>query len=392
VSDAVFNRYPRPEFESGYTLPQVQVPQPRPDWWLVADTALLAVALGLSLLAVFRWKSRRAQALIGAGSLAYFGFIRKGCICPVGSIQNVSQALTDPAFALPILALLFFLLPVGVALWKGRAFCGSVCPFGALQELVHIHTVRVPRVLDKVLRLLPSVYAATAALAAATGIGYLICRFDPFVGIFRLGAPLVPALFAAAVLSAGLVVYRPYCRYVCPYGWVLGRMSLLAKNPLKIGGEKCKQCGSCARACLCDAVETPLEGRRPSTVPAAARRPDSRPRKPASGPAWSWRTALAALGYMAGGLAAGYAVGPLFAGWLPAAAQKTAAAVKNGALAWGLFLGAVFFAAHQASVVRSSRPRQDGYRIAPERCVSCGRCLAACPLEQKKSREESGEA
>ena len=36
------------------------------------------------------------------GSLAYFGFYREGCICPIGSIQNVAVALTDPKYSIPI--------------------------------------------------------------------------------------------------------------------------------------------------------------------------------------------------------------------------------------------------------------------------------------------------
>ncbi len=368
MPDIVQNRFPRPEFEGNYTIPQVQVPVPRSDWWLAADVLVLAAALGLSILAIFKWKSRRAQVLIGAGSVAYFGFFRRGCICPVGSVQNVAQALADPLFVLPVLALLFFLLPLAAALWKGRAFCGSVCPFGALQELVHVRTIRVPPVVDAALRPLPAVYLATAVLAATTGIGYLICRIDPFVGVFRLSAPLVPALLGVLVFGAGLVVYRPYCRYVCPYGWLLGCASLLAAQPPRIGEAKCTQCGACARVCLADAIQVP--GKRL----AAERRPP-------------WRTAASAAGFLAAGAAAGLSVGPFFAG-LSAGAQLRAPVVRLAALMWGLFLGLVFFGYHHASVMRSARGESNRYQIMPNRCVHCGRCMTACPFPRAARKGE----
>ena len=78
MPDIVQNRFPRPECEGDYAIPQVQVPLPRLDWWLAADVLVLAAALALSVLAVFRWRSRRLQVAIGAGCLAYFGFLRRG--------------------------------------------------------------------------------------------------------------------------------------------------------------------------------------------------------------------------------------------------------------------------------------------------------------------------
>jgi NosR/NirI family nitrous oxide reductase transcriptional regulator len=357
VPDIVPNRFPRPEFEGDYRVPQVQVPIPRSDLWLAADVLVLAAALGLSILAIFRWKSRRAQVLVGAGSLAYFGFLRRGCICPVGSVQNVTQAIADPSFVMPLLALFFFLLPVAAALWKGRSFCGSVCPFGALQELVHVHTIRVPRVVDAALRPLPAVYLALSVLAAATGIGYLICRIDPFVGVFRLSAPLVPALIGVLVFGVGLVVYRPYCRYVCPYGWLLGCASLLAARPPRIGETKCTQCGACARVCLADAIQAPRK-----MLPGKRRPP--------------WRTAASAAGFLAAGAASGLALGPFLARFSGAQGRVPGPA----AAACGLFVGLVLFGYHQASVMRSVRAESKRYEIMPDRCVHCGRCMTACPF------------
>ena len=133
-------------------------------------------------------RSRKGVLALTIACLAYFGFYREGCICPIGSIQNVTVALTDPNYAIPIVVTAIFFLPLLVAVFFGRAFCGGVCPLGAIQELVVLRPVQVPHRLDQVLGLLKYVYLAIAiwfAVQPAPGRDFLICRFDPFVGFFR---------------------------------------------------------------------------------------------------------------------------------------------------------------------------------------------------------------
>jgi len=229
-----------------------------------------------------------------------------------------------------------------------------------------VRTIRVPPAVDAVLRLVPGVYLATAVLAAATGIGYLICRIDPFVGIFRLSAPLVPALAGVLVFGAGLVVYRPYCRYVCPYGWLLGCASAVAVRPPRIGEVKCTRCGACARACLTGAIQAPRKA-----VP-------GKPRP-------SWQIVATGAGFLGVGAAAGLAAGPFFSRL--AAGAAPAAGLRLASLLWGAFLGLVFFGHHQASILLSARGESDRYRIMPSRCVHCGRCMAACPFTDAGHKE-----
>ena len=72
--------------------------------------------------------------MLAIACLAYFGFYREGCICPIGSIQNVAVALVDPDYAVPYFVIGIFLLPLAAALFFGRVFCGGVCALGAVQE------------------------------------------------------------------------------------------------------------------------------------------------------------------------------------------------------------------------------------------------------------------
>ena len=110
----------------GYKTPPVQKPLPRDYWLQVLDVVLLAAAMGVSVWLVLTRRSRKWLLALSIGSLAYFGFYREGCICPIGSIQNVAVALTDPKYSIPMVVTATFFLPLVVALFFGRAFCGGV--------------------------------------------------------------------------------------------------------------------------------------------------------------------------------------------------------------------------------------------------------------------------
>ena len=62
-------------------------------------------------------------------------------------------------------------------------------------------------------------------LFAATGAGYVICRFDPFVPLFRLTGDWTMLMTGGIFLLIGVFVSRPYCRFFCPYGILLGWLS-----------------------------------------------------------------------------------------------------------------------------------------------------------------------
>jgi polyferredoxin len=151
-----------------------------------------------------------------------------------------------------------FFLPLIVALFFGRAFCGGVCPLGAIQELVVLKPVQVPRRLDYALGLLKYVYLALAIVLAvqpAIAREFVICRFDPFVGFFRRDGFAHMMAIGGAFLVVGIFVGRPYCRYLCPYGALLSWCSRLAKRGVTITPDKELDCGLCAEACPYGAIE-----------------------------------------------------------------------------------------------------------------------------------------
>lgn len=255
---AAVQRFPRPDFTTDYIVPGTTVPPPRAPWLDWLDVAVLAGALWLAGHLAHRKRSRRGLWFLTLFCLGWFGFWRRGCVCAVGSLQNLALGWADAGYVIPLTVIAFFALPLVWTLFAGRTFCAAVCPLGAVQELVLWRPLKVPGWLNHILGLLPWFYLYIAVLFAISGAGFLICRWDPFVGIFRLGAPLHMALAGGLMLVMSLFVGRPYCRYLCPYGALLRIMSRLSRRHVTITPGECVQCRLCENACPYDAIHPPV--------------------------------------------------------------------------------------------------------------------------------------
>lgn len=254
-------RFPPPEFESGHQVPVTSVPNARTVILQYMDLAVLAGCLALATWLVFEKRSRRGLFWLGLFSLGYFGFYRKGCVCSIGSIQNVALALGTSNYTLPLTVLGFFLLPLLFALFSGRVFCSSVCPHGALQDLVLIKPLKVPSWLEQGLTVLPFVYLGAGIIFALTGSAFIICQFDPFVPLFRLSGRTLMVLTGIALLLLGTFVGRPYCRFLCPYGALLKIAGAVTKRRVRITPTICTQCRLCESACPFGAMREPESAR-----------------------------------------------------------------------------------------------------------------------------------
>ena len=393
-------RFPQPEFESGYVLPLTTTPPPRSLTREYADLGVLLAGLSLASWLVLKRRSRGGIVALSLFTVAYFGFYRRGCVCPIGAIQNVTSALADPAYVIPWTVAAFFLLPLVFAAFFGRVFCAAVCPLGALQDLALWKPVPVPAWLSAPLRLLPPIYLGAAVLLAATGADYIICRYDPFIGFYRIGGPIAMLVTGGALLILGMFVGRPYCRFLCPYGVLLGWISRFAFRHGTITPEGCINCRLCEQACPFDCIRAPEPERLPEPRARARRR---------LGRALSLAPLLLLLGAGAGFLlhvllarlhpefrlaervaletrgqakvftlesetfrATGRSIAEL-----GAEAGRIRRAFLVGSITLGGFIGFLL----GARLIGLARwPRRTCHELDPAECVSCARCFASCSV------------
>lgn len=398
-------RFPPPDF-TDHTLPETLAPAPdiRSVEWV--DVGVLALALALATWLVLRSRSRRGVVWLALACLLYFGFWRRGCVCAIGSVQNVTQGVADPSHAVPLVVVALFTLPLVVALVWGRSFCSGVCPHGALQDLVLVKPVKVPAALDEALRVVPWLHLGLGVLLAATGGIYLFCKYDPFVGLFRMGGPLVMLVAGGALLVLSMFVGRPYCRYLCPYGALLGAASRLARWRPTVTPDACTQCRLCESACPFGALNPPV----PETAGQA------------KGPATRRRVAMLAVALPVLALGFGWLGGPMALLAMPlhpearlaalvvaaedgrleaplpdelvayqqhgsnrAAVLGRAAELERKFLLLGRLMGGLFGLVMALKLARRLFPEADpDYRTDAGHCVSCARCFSACPYELQR--------
>jgi ferredoxin len=399
-------RFPKPEFESGYVYPEQQKPLPRGQTWAYIDLAVLVAALSATTWFAVKKHSRNGILMMSVFSIIYFGFIREGCICPVGSVQNVSLALFNDGYSIPITVLLFFIIPLLFALAYGRVFCAGVCPLGAIQELTGLKPVRLPGIIETLLASIPFIYLALAVVFAATNSQFFICKYDPFVGIFRLNAPYTMVIFGGLLLIAGIFLNRPYCRFLCPYGVLLNIFSRFAGRHVTITPAECTNCRLCEESCPYDAI-------LPST--------QFQKREPAAGSRKRFILYLILLPVFAlTGSYIAYSLSVPLSGinkdvrlareirsekidGIPAVSQAAKTFKESGetenelyhtemnvverfkkATPWaGLFLGLSLGISLISLNIRNERTE---YKPHQGKCFSCGRCFAYCPVDPKNKR------
>lgn len=189
--------------------------------------------------------------------------------CPIGAVQAV---IATRNFNFSYYLAGFFLM-VGALL--GRFVCGWLCPFGLVQDLLHkipwgkkITRIRGDRYLRflKYGILLMFVILLPMVVLDIVGQGEpWFCKWICPSGTLFAGWPLVALnpgiretagflfawknliLFALIILS--VIVYRPFCKYLCPLGAIYGLFNPIALYRLRIDPKKCTNCKDCQRVC-----------------------------------------------------------------------------------------------------------------------------------------------
>jgi polyferredoxin len=184
-------------------------------------------------------------------------------ICPFGGVVSIYQVLTAGTYVKKVHSASFILMWIALALAiaAGPLFCGWVCPLGSVQEWLGKLGKRlfgkrfnrfIPYRFDRILRYLRyGVLGWIVYMTAATGI-LVFSDWDPYFALFNFWTSEI-ALSGLAVLGlvvvASLFVERPFCKYACPYGAVLGVFNLFRVFKIRRNPRTCIDCKACDRDC-----------------------------------------------------------------------------------------------------------------------------------------------
>lgn len=194
--------------------------------------------------------------------------------CPIGSLQAV---LGSPSFKVACYVFGFLLLFGSIF---GRFVCGWLCPFGLIQDLVYKIPIfkkykrkNLPG--HKYLKYLKYVFLIVFVLLLPsiitdiTGTGKpWYCEYICPSGTISGGLPLIIAnkglrsaigfrfawkvLLLLVILISNLIIYRPFCKYLCPLGATYSCFNKFSLYRYVIDEEKCTKCGQCQKACKMD--------------------------------------------------------------------------------------------------------------------------------------------
>ncbi len=189
--------------------------------------------------------------------------------CPIGAMQAVIGSWNFK-FAFYVAGFLVFLGAL-----MGRFACGWLCPFGLIQELLHkipfprkVRAVPGDKLLRKLKYLILLVFVILLPMFLVDVIGQgapYFCKLLCPAGTLEGGIPLVllnrsmrgaigwlyawKNLLLAATVILSILVYRPFCKYICPLGAVYSVFNPISVFRYRVDKEACISCGACAKAC-----------------------------------------------------------------------------------------------------------------------------------------------
>jgi len=161
----------------------------------------------------------------------------------------------------PLVALTFICIALVLPKWGRGVFCGWICPFGALSELLYKVTpwaYELPREYHVKLEKIryPLFVAIVIGFIISTDFGATLAKVEPFKAAFYSSLVSDPVYIAwsAVLIVSGAFMFRPYCRYICPLGAGLALGNVLQREPIQ-RYDLCGDCVKCQTDCEFQAIE-----------------------------------------------------------------------------------------------------------------------------------------
>ena len=220
----------------------------KPNIYLTISVFLLGI---ISI--IFKKRNLRKFSLFIA--MVFLGFLTNNYISTM-TFSSVVLGKAPPLF-FGFLWYLTFVLSLALSFIVAGFFCGWICPFGAVQELVKSCTKSETRISRDVKRSIGDVRIGILFFAGIMTIALSdpnISNYEPFSTLFTRTGTLVAWIYLGVIGIASFFSCRFFCKYLCAVGVIFGWLSVIGIYKVK-AFSGCTGCGSCVKVCPTEAIE-----------------------------------------------------------------------------------------------------------------------------------------
>ncbi|MHA2399314.1 MAG: 4Fe-4S binding protein [Promethearchaeota archaeon] len=208
--------------------------------------------------------NQKASLAIYIVTILFGGIILGGFPNALMPIQQILVIIAGKGIIeslLPLIIILSALL--GISLVAGRVFCGFACPLGAIQELLSKISFKSTlqgqkkvkyrlEMSSKTTSIVQRIFFSVVVLLAVFFGFLLLQEFNPLLGSFFYNSPItisiIPLISMILISITSIFVYRPWCRFLCPFGAGSAMCSRFSRYKYK-RTEDCTDCGLCEKIC-----------------------------------------------------------------------------------------------------------------------------------------------
>ena len=240
-----------------------------PSFDVATAIPMFALWIAISILAAYliikKRLSTKTSLILYATTVIIGGVVLGGV---PNAVMPIQQILMNIAPGSPIAAIVPMIIILTLLLLStlvvGRIFCGYACPIGAAQELISKINFKSSNKEQKKVKYKVDISRKTASIIRWSFFSIIVVlsifwslsllqSINPFLGLnmFRvpnLMAILIPIITLIAVLIASIFVYRPWCRFLCPFGALSGLTSRYSRYKYH-RTDACTECGLCENIC-----------------------------------------------------------------------------------------------------------------------------------------------
>lgn len=222
---------------------------------------LTSIYIGLKFLEYFNFLQTAGAAGSPFRPAGVEGFMPVSAL--VGLRAWLGTGTFDPVHPAGLTVLLIALL---MSLLLRKSFCSWVCPFGFLEELlslvrakVGLKQITVPKWLDIVLRSLKYILlflfiaGVFVMMSAMDAQNFMVSPYNIMADVkmlmFFLNISAVGIGVFTFLIVMSVIIDHFWCRYLCPYGALLGLISWISPARIQRNPDTCTNCRACDRAC-----------------------------------------------------------------------------------------------------------------------------------------------